>query len=140
LDVTKYFEKGEYRMCISLFEKLFMWFWGGWDRMMQSLVAFVVVEAFSSILVCLFERPTKKSFERWIAKRVTLFLIVGIGNIADCYLASGGNTFRTINILFYIGYEGAAILKNAKILDLPQPPGLTKFLMKLIHDKDDDMQ
>lgn len=125
-------------MCAILFGKLSTWFWGGWDGMMLALVAFVVVEAFSSMLLIISEKSAKKGCRQWITKQVTLFLIVGIGNITDRYLTSGGAAFRTIIILFYIGCEGIAILKNAKKLGLPLPESFYKFLMNLCDDEKND--
>lgn len=108
--------------------------------MMLTLAAFVVVDALSSTLLIISKRLAGKNCKRWIAKRVTLFLIVGIGNITDCYLTNGDNAFRTIIILFYAGYEGAVILKNARALGLPVPQWLSKFLTELCDDKDNSTQ
>ena len=127
-------------MCTFLSGKLFTWFWGGWDGMMLTLAAFVVVEALSSTLLAVSKKSAKKNCKQWIAKQVTLLLIVGIGNITDCYLTSGGNAFRTINILFYVGCESAAILKNARELGLPVPLRFFKFLMELCDVKDNDIR
>lgn len=121
-------------MYISLFGELFTWFWGRCDGMMLSLVAFVVVDTLTSMLRIMVVRSAKKNYKLWVAKRITLFLIVGIGNITDCYLTNEGNAFRAISILFYIGCEGATILKNAKELHLPLPQRLSKFLMELCED------
>lgn len=126
-------------MYTSLFCKLFIWFWGKLDKTMLALVAFVVVEALSSTLLAITVKTARKNCKQWISRHITLFLIVGIGNITDCCLANGGNAFRTIIILFYIGYEGSTILENAKKLDLPTPQILFKYLMELCHNKDNDI-
>lgn len=118
--------------------KLLTWFWGTWDGMIQVLIAFVVVEALSSILVTISRRSAETNWKRWISKQIALFLIVGIGNITDHYLTSGGDALRTIIILFYIGCEGAVILNNARMLGLPVPQMLTKFLMELCDDNNND--
>lgn len=127
-------------MCTFLSGRLFTWFWGGWDGMMLTLAVFVVVEALSSTLLTISKKSTKKDWKQWIAKQVTLFLIVGIGNITDCYLTSGGNAFRTIIILFYVGCESGTILKNARDLGLPVPQGFFKFLLELGDVKDNDIR
>lgn len=125
-------------MFTSLLKQIFTWFWGEWDSLIVALTAFIVVEALSSILLTIFKKIAKPNYKLWIARHITLFLIIGIGNITDCYLINGSNAFRSIIILFYIKCEGTAILKNAGALGLPIPQRLSKFLVKLYDDEDDD--
>ena len=117
---------------MSLLYRVCVWFWGEWDEMMLTLTALVVVDLLSSVLLALTNDSTKKNYKQWIAKRITLFLIVGAGNIIDYNLTSASNIeFRRTIVLFFVGYEGTEILKNSKALGLPIPERLYQFFLKL---------
>lgn len=117
---------------MSLLYRVCVWFWGEWDEMMLTFAALVVVDFLSSVLLAVTNDSTKKNCKQWIAKRITLFLIVGVGNIIDCNLTSTSNIeFRRTMVLFFVGYEGTEILKNSKALGLPIPDRLYQFFLKL---------
>ena len=115
--------------------KQLVWFYGEWDEKMLALIAFMAIEIFSTILASASKKLTKRDFKQEFAKRLMLLLVIGIGNIVDCYLANGDEVFRTIAILFYIRYEGSSIFENAKLLGLPVPDEFLSFLTKVYNDK-----
>jgi toxin secretion/phage lysis holin len=66
---------------------------------------------------------------------VAIFLVVGIGHLADAYLLGGnGAALRTAVIFFYIANEGISFLENATAIGLPVPDKLKEVLAQL-HNK-----
>ena len=93
------------------------WFLGGCDGLLYALTAFVVVDYITGV--------------RGIAKKVLVFLLVGIANILDVQVIGSGSVLRTAIIFFYISNEGVSLLENAGHLGLPIPEKLKEILEQL---------
>ena len=114
-----------------LFE-IVIWFWGNWDGLLCALITFVAVEVITSVLLAFSEHKLPSLFRsKELFKRISLFLLVGISHIIDVYLSGDGNAFRTLTILFYISYEGVAILENSAAMGLPIPQKLIEVIKQL---------
>ena len=74
---------------------------------------------------------------RGIAKKVLIFLLVGIANILDVQVIGSGSVLRTAVIFFYLSNEGVSLLENAGHLGLPIPEKLKEILEQL-HDRAED--
>ena len=70
-----------------------------------------------------------------IAKKVLIFLLVGIANILDVQVIGNGSVLRTAVIFFYISNEGVSLLENAAHIGLPVPEKLKDVLAQL-HDRE----
>lgn len=105
---------------------------GGWDGLLSALILFIVVEYLTQILVAILNK--QKSSEVGfcgIAKKVSIFFLVAIGNAIDTLIIQKGGMIRTIVLLFYISYEGITILENIAVLGLPIPQKLKDILEQL---------
>lgn len=67
----------------------------------------------------------------WIAKKVSIFFLVAVGNVIDALIIQNGSMIRTAVIFFYLSYEGIAILENVEMLGLPIPQKLKNMLEQL---------
>ena len=74
-----------------------------------------------------------------IAKKVAIFLLVGVANIVDVNVLQNGSALRTAVIFFYLSNEGLSILENAGNIGLPIPEKLKDMLAQL-KDKEDDQE
>src|SRR5699024_1354890 len=75
-----------------------------------------------------------------IAKKVCIFVLVGIANIVDTQVIHDGAVIRTAVIFFYLANEGLSILENSAIIGLPVPDKLKDMLLQLAeeeHPKDE---
>ena len=75
-----------------------------------------------------------------IAKKVCIFVLVGIANIVDTQVIHDGAVIRTAVIFFYLANEGLSILENSAIIGLPVPDKLKAMLLQLAeeeHPKDE---
>lgn len=77
------------------------WFLGELNGLLYALIAFVVVDYITGVLVALLERRLSSEMGfRGILKKVFIFVLVGIGNIIDIYLLKNGSAIRTAVICF----------------------------------------
>ena len=108
------------------------WFLGGFDGFMYALIAFVVIDYITGLMVAVLERKLSSEVGfRGIFKKVLIFTLVGIGNIVDVYLIKNGSAIRTAVIFFYLSNEGISILENTGKIGLPIPEKLKKALEQL---------
>lgn len=114
------------------------WYLGGLDGFLYTLVAFVVVDYITGVLRAVVEKKLSSRIgAHGIAKKVALFLVVGIGHLIDTYLLGGESAaLRTAVIFFYIANEGISLLENATAIGLPVPDKLKDVLAQL-HGKDE---
>ncbi|MDR2531566.1 MAG: phage holin family protein [Oscillospiraceae bacterium] len=112
------------------------WFLGGFDGLILTLIAFVVVDYITGILRAIIEKTLSSRIgARGIVKKVVLFLVVGVAHLADVYLLEDGDALRTAVIFFYLSNEGLSLLENAAALGLPVPERLKAALAQL-HGRD----
>ena len=114
------------------------WYLGGLDGFLYALVAFVVVDYITGVLRAIVEKKLSSRIgAHGIAKKVAIFLVVGIGHLIDTYLLGGqGAPLRTAVIFFYIANEGISLVENATAIGLPVPEKLRDVLAQL-HGKDE---
>ena len=110
------------------------YFLGGCDGLLYALIAFVVVDY---ICAAADKKLSSEVGFRGIAKKVLIFLLVGIANILDVQVIGSGSVLRTAVIFFYISNEGVSLLENAGHLGLPIPEKLKDILAQL-HDRSED--
>ena len=112
------------------------WYLGGMDGFIYALIAFVVVDYLTGVMCAILEKKLSSEVgARGIFKKVLIFLLVGIGHLADVYLLGDGNALRTAVIFFYLSNEGISLLENAAVIGLPIPEKLKEVLVQL-HGKD----
>jgi toxin secretion/phage lysis holin len=113
------------------------WFLGGLDGFLYALITFVVVDYITGVLRALVEKKlSSKIGARGIAKKVALFLVVGMAHLLDTNLFGGnGAPLRDAAIFFYIANEGVSLLENSAVIGLPVPDKIKEVLAQL-HGKD----
>ena len=108
------------------------YFLGGLDGFLYALIAFVVIDYLTGIMVAVLE--SKLSSEvgfRGIFKKVLIFSLVAVGHIIDAQLIKTGSAIRTAVIFFYLSNEGISILENTAKIGLPIPQKLKAVLEQL---------
>jgi toxin secretion/phage lysis holin len=109
------------------------WYLGGLDGLLYALIAFVAVDYITGLLRAVVEKNLSSRIgAKGIAKKVAIFLVVGIGHLIDTHLLGGtGAPLRTAVIFFYIANEGVSLLENATAIGLPVPEQLKNVLAQL---------
>ena len=114
------------------------WFLGGCDGLLYALVAFVAVDYVTGVLCAVADRKLSSEVGfRGIAKKVLIFLLVGMANVLDVQVIGSGCVLRTVVIFFYISNEGVSLVENAAHLGLPVPEKLKDVLAQL-HGRAED--
>lgn len=114
------------------------YFLGGCDGLLYALVAFVVIDYITGVMCGIADRKLNSEVGfKGIAKKIFIFLLVGIANILDVNVIGTGSVLRTAVVFFYISNEGVSLLENAAHLGLPVPEKMKKVLEQL-HDRLDD--
>ena len=111
---------------------------GGWDASMQVLVALMVADYLTGVLVAAVWHKSSKSSSgtlnsvagfKGILKKCAILLLVWIGVLLDD--ATGANYIRMAVILFFSGNEGIALLENLGLMGVPFPAFLRRALEAL---------
>lgn len=111
------------------------WFLGGCDGLLYALIAFVAIDYITGVLCAIADHSLSSEVGfKGIARKVLIFLLVGIGHILDTQVIGSGSVLRTAVIFFYISNEGVSLVENAAHLGLPIPEKL-KDVLEQLHDR-----
>ena len=98
------------------------YFFGGWSSLLGVLLVFVVIDYISGVVAAAIEGKLNSVVGlRGIAKKVFIFVLVGIANLVDISLGDA-HLFRDATIFFYLANELLSILENAGQIGLDIPP------------------
>jgi len=108
------------------------YFLGGLDGFLYALIAFVVIDYLTGIMVAVLEKRLSSEVGfRGIFKKVLIFSLVAVAHIVDSQLIQTGSAIRTAVIFFYLSNEGISILENTAKIGLPVPEKLKTVLEQL---------
>ena len=111
------------------------WFLGGFDGFLYALVAFVVMDYITGVMLAILERRLSSEVgAKGIFKKVLIFTLVAVGHIIDSQIIGDGSAVRTAVVFFYLSNEGISILENVSKIGLPIPEKLKEILVQL-HNK-----
>ena len=117
---------------------------GGWDSALRVLVAMMVADYVTGVLVALIWHKSNKTDDgtlsskagfKGLCKKGVIILIVWLAVLLDD--AMSANYVRTAVILFFIGNEGLSLFENVGLMGMPYPAFLKKALQAL-RDKGDN--
>lgn len=114
------------------------YFVGGCDGLLYALLAFVVIDYITGVMCAIADRKLSSEVGfKGIAKKVLIFLLVGIANILDVNVVGTGSVLRIAVIFFYISNEGVSLLENAAHLGLLVPDKM-KAVLEQLHKRSED--
>ncbi len=112
---------------------------GGFDGLIYSLIAFVLIDYLTGVMAAIVDRQLSSEIGfKGIFRKVSIFMLVAVGHIIDSKLLGTGTALRTAIILFYSSNEGISILENATRMGLPIPKKIKSVLEQLKKDSDED--
>ena len=110
-------------------------FLGGVDGLIYALVVVVIFDYITGVILAIINhRLSSEIGFRGIAKKVLIFVLVGIGHIFDLHVIGTGSVLRAVVIAFYLANEGLSVLENAANIGLPIPKKLKQFLEQLAEE------
>lgn len=121
-----------FQVLVTAVGGFFGWFIGGWDGLVYTLTAFVVIDYLTGLMLAVLDRKISSEVGfRGIFKKVMIFVFVGIGHIIDFHVLKNGSAIRTAVIFFYLSNEGISIIENSARIGLPVPDKLQAVFAKL---------
>ncbi|PED84291.1 holin [Bacillus pseudomycoides] len=101
------------------------YFFGGWDTVLQILVIMAAIDYLTGMIAAGYngELKSKVGF-KGIAKKVVLFLLVGVASQLDAAFGSN-SAIREATIFFFMGNELLSILENAGRMGIKLPSALS---------------
>lgn len=125
-------EDARMRIVLIMVQSIIRVVLGGWDGLLSALVLFMIVEYLTQILVAILNKEISSEIGFCgIAKKVSIFFLVAVGNVIDVLIIQNGGIIRTAVIFFYLSNEGIVILENVAMLGLPIPQKLKDILEQL---------
>ena len=111
------------------------YFLGGCDGLLYALLAFVVLDYITGIMCAVADKKLSSNVSfRGLAKKILIFVMVGVGHLLDTQILGETGVLRTAIIFFYMSNEGLSLVENAAYLGLPVPEKLRAVLEQL-HEK-----
>lgn len=109
----------------------FGWYFGAFDGLFYALITLVITDYITGVLAAYTQKKLSSSEGfKGIAKKIGIFLLVGVTNVLDREFL-GGHDLRAIIVGFYLANEGLSILENAVKLGVPVPDALKDKLSQL---------
>ena len=117
-------------MAVAFVVGCLAWMFGAWDIMLQVLVAFIIIDYVTGVMVAMAEKKlSSRCGYKGILKKVGILICVCIAVLTDRML--GTEALRVAIILVFVGNEGISILENVAKLGVPIPQKLLDALLQL---------
>lgn len=99
------------------------------DIFIYTLLTFVICDYITGVIRAGFEKKLSSNVGfKGIAKKIIIFIIVGVANLCDKNLIKNEPMIRSAIIFFYIANEGLSILENSLAMGIPIPKKLKILL------------
>ncbi|QKH06213.1 phage holin family protein [Bacillus cereus] len=110
---------------VAVFGGFCGYFLGGWDTTLKVLVIMAAIDYLTGVCAAGYNGELKSNVGfKGIAKKVVLFLLVGVATQLDTALGSN-SAIREATIFFFMGNELLSLLENAGRMGIPLPQALT---------------
>lgn len=128
--------KNNINLTISTLATTLVYFLGGWDVALQTLLIVIVIDYLSGICRAIYKKElNSKVGAKGIIKKVGYLLIVALAVVLDRVIGDTG-AIRTLVIYFFVANEGISILENWGDMGLPLPQKIFDVLEQLKNDND----
>lgn len=120
------------KVIFALVGGVFGWLIGGLDSIIYALIAFVVIDYITGVILAIQEKQVSSKIGfKGICKKIMIFALVAVANIIDQYVLGSRSSLRTMLVMFYVANEGISILENAVKMGLPIPNKLKEVLLQI---------
>ena len=138
-NITDYFD-----IFCAFIGALASWFFGSLDGLIKMLIALCFIDYCTGFISAYIQNRLSSAVGfTGIARKVTMFTLVGIAHVIDRELLGQTALLRDAVIFFYLANEGLSVLENAVVIGIPIPEVLKTKLLQLkdndnIQEKDKD--
>jgi toxin secretion/phage lysis holin len=117
-------------MAVALVGGVFSYWLGGWDMMLMTIVALVVLDYITGVIKGFYTKELSSEIGfKGILKKIMVFIVIATANIIQ-NLMGGTIALREIVIMFFICNEALSLIENAAVL-IPIPDKLKEVLLQL---------
>ena len=110
----------------------FGWFFGGADGLIVALLAFSCMDYVTGVLAAGMQHRLSSAIGfKGIAKKMVVFVLVGIAHIIDQQFLGKTAVLRNAVILFFCANEGMSILENSDEIGVPIPEKLRELFLQM---------
>lgn len=107
----------------------------GQKELLAVLVVFVLADYLTESMVAVVKKKITHGLGiEGILRRCAIFIIILLAGLLDVYVIRNGDTITVGIILFYLSFEGLAVVKNLIKLGLPFPKAFKNTLEKMKSD------
>lgn len=118
-----------FKLIFTIFGSFMGFFLGDMDIFIYTLLTFVICDYITGVIRAGFEKKLSSNVGfKGIAKKIIIFIIVGVANLCDKNLIKNEPMIRNAVIFFYIANEGLSILENSLAMGIPIPKKLKILL------------
>lgn len=112
---------------------------GELNGIMAALLIFMVADWLTGLMVAGKNKTVSSAIGfDGLFKKITILVLVIIGNAIDIWVIGNGAVFRSAVIMFYIANEGISILENTTELGVPYPDKIKEVLIQLKEKSDSE--
>ncbi|MBQ3585205.1 MAG: phage holin family protein [Synergistaceae bacterium] len=115
---------------IGLLGAFLSFFIGGLDSLITVFIILVGCDMVTGFMKgIILKRLSSEIGFRGIAKKVCMFMIVGVANVLGKEMLGQSDVLRDGVIMFYLASEGISILENAIDMGAPVPEGIKELFL-----------
>ena len=116
---------------ISVVLTFFIYFVGGWDIAIQSLLIVIVIDYLTGIASAIYNKKlSSKTGLKGILKKFCYLLVVGLSVVIDNLLGNSG-LVRNLVIYFFVANDGLSIIENMAEMNIKLPKKLIESLEQI---------
>lgn len=120
-----------FKGAISAILTFFIYWLGGWDIALQSLLVMIVIDYITGVSKAYVTATLNSSKGlKGIVKKISLLMLVAVATVTD-NLAGDTGLIRTLVIYYIVANEGLSILENLGAMGIIVPQFLIDKLEKL---------
>ena len=116
---------------ISVILTFFVYFVGGWDIAIQSLLIVILIDYITGIASAIYNKKlSSKTGLKGIIKKFCYLLVVGLSVVIDKLLGNSG-LIRNLIIYFFVANDGLSIIENMAEMNIKLPKKLIDALEQI---------
>ncbi|MEK9198619.1 holin family protein [Ureibacillus sp. 179-F W5.1 NHS] len=126
---------------VSLFGTFVTYWLGGWDQALKFLVAFMVIDYVTGVLVGIKKKKLNSEIMFWGGiRKAVILIVIAIAVMLDTLVGNEQPLIRTLAIMYYVGREGLSTIENIGALGVKIPSFVSEPVSKLSKIDEDEKE
>lgn len=126
---------------VSLFGTFVTYWLGGWDQALKFLVAFMVIDYVTGVLVGIKKKKLNSEIMFWGGiRKAVILIVIAIAVMLDTLVGNEQPLIRTLATMYYVGREGLSTIENIGALGVKIPSFVSEPVSKLSKIDEDEKE